>query len=73
MEDQEIIRRIIKCTGFKVLPTAVAYSAHRYRESGTCRLQLIFLVIRPLYYLRLPQQKPIIIYNKLIKKTKLKG
>lgn len=71
MEDQEIISRIRKVTGFKVLPAAVVTSAKKYRENGIYRLQFIFSVIWGLYYLGLPQKKLICIYNRLIRKSKL--
>ncbi|WP_266204746.1 TIGR04283 family arsenosugar biosynthesis glycosyltransferase [Pontibacter kalidii] len=72
LEDQEIISRIRKCTGFRVLSKAVTTSAQKYRENGIYRLQLIFSFIWFLYYLGLPQQKLVHIYNTLIRKSKLK-
>lgn len=72
MEDQEIIYRIKKVTGFKVLPLAVTTSAKKYRENGKYKLQFIFALIWLLFYWGLPQQKLVSIYNSLIKKSKLK-
>lgn len=72
LEDQEIIGRIKKRTGFRVLPMAVTTSAQKYLENGVYRLQLIFSVIWVLYYLKFPQQKLVSIYNRLIRKSKLK-
>jgi rSAM/selenodomain-associated transferase 2 len=72
MEDQEIISRIRKKTKFKVLPKAVVTSAQKYRENGIYRLQLVFSVIWLLYYAGISQSKLVKIYNKLIKKSKLK-
>ncbi|MEJ8801971.1 TIGR04283 family arsenosugar biosynthesis glycosyltransferase [Pontibacter sp. H249] len=71
MEDQEIIYRIKEVTQFKVLPAAVVTSAQKYRENGVYRLQFIFLIIWLLYYLKVPQQKLVSIYNRLIIKSKL--
>ncbi|MBF8965524.1 TIGR04283 family arsenosugar biosynthesis glycosyltransferase [Pontibacter sp. FD36] len=72
MEDQEIIYRIKEVTRFNVLPAAVVTSAQKYRQNGIYRLQFIFSVIWLLYYIRVPQQKLVSIYNRLIKKSKLK-
>jgi rSAM/selenodomain-associated transferase 2 len=71
MEDQEIVRRIKKMTRFRVLPAAVMTSAQKYRENGIFRLQFIFSAIWLLYYMGVPQQKLVAIYNRLIKKSKL--
>ncbi|OKL41855.1 TIGR04283 family arsenosugar biosynthesis glycosyltransferase [Pontibacter flavimaris] len=68
LEDQEIIRRIRKVTGFKVLPAAVTTSARKYQENGVYRLQFIFSFIWLLYFLGLPQHKLAGIYNRLIRK-----
>ncbi len=73
MEDQEIIYRIKKVTRFKVLPTVVTTSAQKYKENGFYRLQFIFTIIWLLYYLKVPQQKLVSIYNRLIRKSKLKN
>lgn len=72
MEDQEIISRIRKITRFRVLPATVVTSAQKYRENGIFRLQFIFSAIWLLYYVGVPQQKLVNIYNRLIKKSKLK-
>lgn len=72
MEDQEIISRIRKVTGFTILPASVITSAKKYRENGIYRLQFIFSVLWGLYYLGLPQHKLISIYNRLIRKSKLR-
>lgn len=72
MEDQEIISRIRKITGFKVLPATVTTSAQKYRENGVFRLQVIFSFLWGLYYLGVPQQKLLSIYNSLIRKSKMK-
>jgi rSAM/selenodomain-associated transferase 2 len=72
MEDQEIVRRIKKKTRFEVLPAAVVTSAQKYRENGIFRLQFIFSAIWLLYYVGVPQQKLVDIYNRLIKRSKLK-
>jgi len=71
LEDQEIIRRIKACTGFRILPKSVITSAQKYRENGRYRLQLIFFGIWSLSYLGLPQQKLVSIYNRLIRRSKL--
>lgn len=70
MEDQEIIRRIRKVTGFKVLPSTVTTSARKYRENGIYRLQLIFTLLWFLYYCKLPQQKLVAAYNRLVRASK---
>jgi rSAM/selenodomain-associated transferase 2 len=72
MEDQEIIRRIRKVSRFRVLPATVLTSAQKYRENGIFRLQIIFSIIWLLYYIGVPQQKLVDIYNRLIKRSKLK-
>ena len=73
MEDQEIIRRIRKCTGFRILPKSVITSSRKYQENGRYRLQLVFFVIWLLYYLGIPQQQLVRIYNRLIRKSKLRN
>ncbi len=73
LEDQEIISRIRKVTGFKVLSAAVTTSARKYLENGVYRLQCIFSFIWFLYFLGFPQQKLVNIYNRLVRRPKLKG
>ena len=73
LEDQEIIRRIRKHTGFKVLPIAVETSARKYLQNGVYRLQFVFLLIWLLYRLGLPQKELLRIYNGLVRNSKLKG
>ncbi|MFT2009577.1 TIGR04283 family arsenosugar biosynthesis glycosyltransferase [Pontibacter sp. 13R65] len=72
MEDQEIIGRIRKVTHFKLIPVAVTTSAKKYRENGVYRLQAVFFLIWGLYYLGVPQLKLVNLYNRFIKKSKLK-
>ncbi|WP_299762123.1 TIGR04283 family arsenosugar biosynthesis glycosyltransferase [uncultured Pontibacter sp.] len=72
MEDQEIIYRIKKRTNFNVLPAAVTTSAQKYLDNGVYRLQLVFFYIWLLYYLGYSQQRLVKVYNKLIKRSKLK-
>jgi len=66
MEDREIINRIRAISKFKILPQYIVTSARKYRRYGYWRLQIIYLIVNILYYLRLPQTKIIATYQKLL-------
>lgn len=66
MEDQEIIKRVKRCTSFSVLEDAVTTSSRKYKRNGMIRLQLIFTLIFVLYKLGVPQSKLLLIYRKLV-------
>ena len=66
MEDQEMVRSLIKITGFKVLDSHVITSARKYLEVGIIRLQLIFTLILIMYYLGFSQERLMRCYQKLV-------
>lgn len=67
MEDNDIIKRLRKKTGFKVLPYAVQTSARRYRQNGVWRLQFLFTLIYFGYELGVSQQALVNFYKSRIK------
>lgn len=71
LEDQEIIRRLIKKTRLKVLPWAMQTSARKYRENGPIRLQWAFFQVWLNYYLGKPQAELLQLYKRKIKDAKL--
>lgn len=66
MEDREIINRIYVVAKFKVLPSRLITSARKYQRYGFWRLQTIYVIVNILYYLRLPQDKLVLVYKKLL-------
>jgi rSAM/selenodomain-associated transferase 2 len=66
MEDNEIIHRIRKKAGFRIIPKSVTTSARKYENNGFIRLQLIFTIIYVLYHFGLPQEQLVKIYRKYI-------
>jgi rSAM/selenodomain-associated transferase 2 len=66
MEDREIIDRITQLSNFTVLPWYVTTSARKYQRYGYWRLQLVYLVVNIVYYLRFPQAKIVAVYGKLL-------
>ena len=50
MEDQEIVRRLMKASAFTIIPRNVVTSARKYVTTGVVRLQLIFTIIVTGYY-----------------------
>ncbi|MCC5940533.1 MAG: TIGR04283 family arsenosugar biosynthesis glycosyltransferase [Balneolaceae bacterium] len=67
MEDQEIIHRLKRKGGFKLIDEQVKTSAKKYRENGVIRLQFIFSVIYLFYYAGASQETLIHIYKNLIR------
>lgn len=66
MEDQDIVRRIKKSTGFKILSKSVSTSARKYEKVGIVKLQLIFAIILIRFYLGTPQNKLLDFYKRFI-------
>lgn len=67
MEDNTLIWKARNCLNFKILDACVQTSARKYRENGVIRLQLIFGLIYYGYYLGLPQDQLVHIYNTFIR------
>ena len=68
MEDQEIIHRIKKHRGFKVMNGIVTTSARKYLDNGIYRMQAIFYRIWLLYYLGFSQKYLLKLHRRLIRK-----
>lgn len=68
MEDQKIVRDLRKKTPFYLSEREVITSARKYRKNGIIRLQGTFTLIWFLYYLGVPQEGLVELYNLLIKK-----
>ncbi len=66
MEDQEIVIRLKKKAGFRILSEPVITSARRYRRVGIFKLQLIFVFIVLLYYAGLDQRALVMFYQKMM-------
>ncbi|MFN1834823.1 TIGR04283 family arsenosugar biosynthesis glycosyltransferase [Balneola sp. MJW-20] len=66
MEDQEIINRIRKEGGFRLMEEYVQTSARKYKKVGLYKLQLIFTLITILYYLGVPQAVLVHFYRTMI-------
>lgn len=71
MEDQEIIRRLKKQTGFKLAKEYVVTSSRKYRENGVFRLQFIYSFIFTLYYAGVRQKTLVHLYKRLIQNLKI--
>lgn len=67
LEDQDLVRRIRRMAGFKVLDRAVVTSARKYLQNGILRLQFIFLLIYVLYSMRFSQRRLTTLYRRLIR------
>ncbi len=66
MEDQQLIRRLLKGYRFVVLKGAVTTSARKYLDNGIYRTQGIFFVIYFAYQLGVSQEKLLRLYRALI-------
>ncbi len=70
MEDNEIIRRIIKHTRYHVLPGYITTSARKYIDNGILRLQIIFTCIYFMYYLGFSQSSLVRFYKTFVRNGK---
>ena len=66
MEDQDMVRKLKKHSGFIVSNQHVITSARKYREVGILKLQLIFTAILGMYYLGVSQDKLVQFYRRSI-------
>lgn len=66
MEDQEIVKRLMHVSDFKIIDNYVVTSARRYREIGYIKLQLIFTFIVAGYYLGADQKTLFHFYKSLL-------
>ena len=64
MEDQNMVRRLKKHSGFIVSDQQVRTSARKYLKVGIVKLQLIFTAILGMYYIGVPQEKLVNFYKK---------
>ncbi len=56
MEDQHMVRRVKRCSVFKIINADIVTSARKYHKNGVVRLQFIFIVIVFLYYFGVSQE-----------------
>lgn len=56
MEDQHMVRRVKRCSSFKIINADIVTSARKYHKNGVIRLQFIFMVIVFLYYFGVSQE-----------------
>lgn len=66
MEDNEIISRIKKVTGYTIIPKNVITSARKYRVNGIIRLQFVFTLIYVMFHLGAGQERLVRLYSRLI-------
>ncbi|NEU09912.1 glycosyltransferase [Flavihumibacter sp. R14] len=66
MEDQEIIYRLKRVTGFKVVPEPVVTSARKYVDNGIYKTQSIFFLLFLLYKIGVSQPNLAALYRRLI-------
>lgn len=67
LEDQDMVRRIKRLSGFRVLEDSVTTSARKYRSNGIVRLQFIFSLILLFYYCGFSQETLVHFYREKIK------
>jgi len=70
MEDNEIIRRIMKYDHYEVLQGYITTSARKYIDNGIFRLQLIFTCIYSMYYLGFSQSSLVRFYKTFVRNGK---
>lgn len=56
MEDNEMVRRLDKCSSFVLMDDCVETSARSYQKAGMVKLQLVFILIYTLYFLGVEQR-----------------
>ncbi len=65
-EDQDLIRRILQNSSFKIIPQYVITSARKYRANGPFRLQLVYFVVYLSYALGFSQAALMRLYLRLV-------
>jgi len=71
MEDQELVKRIRKHSGFVVIKQRVLTSARKYVENGVYKTQLVFYLIFLMYQLGYSQRKLVQTYRRLLLQNKI--
>ena len=71
LEDQEMIRRLIKHGKFTVMPAAVCTSARKYVTNGIYKTQAVYFLIYVLFRLGVSQRRLVSLYKKFIRQDKL--
>lgn len=66
MEDQDMVKRLKKRSGFIVSNQQVITSSRKYQQVGIIKLQLIFTAILVMYYLGISQDKLVKFYHRKI-------
>jgi len=67
MEDQDMVRRLRRCTRFVILPRSVTTSAREYHRGGVYRMQLfVYPLVVVLYYLGMPPHRLARTYRRLL-------
>lgn len=67
MEDFELVRRIKKKYGFKVIPKRILVSARKYENNSWLRVQIANLIVFGLFFLDHPPTKLKALYSRLLK------
>ncbi len=70
-EDYQLVKRLKSRGSFHIIRKEVITSARKYRVNGVFKMQVIFYLMYFLYRLRLPQQKLLSVYKRLITQDKL--
>lgn len=71
LEDQDLIKRLIKFGKFTVMPADVITSARKYTSNGIYKTQAVYFLIYMLYRFGGSQQYLVTLYKKLIRQDKL--
>ncbi|MCH6233483.1 TIGR04283 family arsenosugar biosynthesis glycosyltransferase [Cognataquiflexum rubidum] len=67
MEDFELVRRIKKKYGFKVIPKRILVSARKYENNSWLRVQIANMIVFGLFFLHHPPTKLKTLYSRLLK------
>ncbi|WP_113922181.1 TIGR04283 family arsenosugar biosynthesis glycosyltransferase [Cognataquiflexum aquatile] len=67
MEDFELVRRIKKKYGLKVIPKRILVSARKYENNSWLRVQIANLIVFGLFFLDHPPTKLKALYSRLLK------
>lgn len=71
LEDQELVRRLMRKTILIKSKHSLTTSARKYRKEGVLRLQLIYTLVFLLYRLNLSQQKLVKVYNYFLRSNQI--
>lgn len=66
MEDYDLIRKIQKCTDFRIIPKEATVSARKYNQNGYFQVNFANLVVFMMYFAGAEQETMVHAYTKLI-------